>query len=83
MRIRFDNPTPIKEVTKLKGSITPRYGKKGSTGRGEVHCTCGICVGYMLFFTKDNKDGLVVGWLDTDCHYCNKEIDFSEAVENL
>lgn len=77
MRIAFNKPTEITEVTKHATGVKPIYAEKSSTSQGDVWCTCGECVGSLL-----QKDSTVVGWIDTVCG-CGNQIDFSEAAENL
>lgn len=78
MRITFEKPTSIKKVLSFNQGVEPRWGKKGSTSRGTVWCTCGECVGYLLLLSEC----VVVGWFETKCS-CGNHIDWSKVNSNI
>ena len=78
MRINFKDYTDISEVLKFNTGIKPLYGK--GTMKGCAWCSCGCCTGDILYFKEKQK---VVGFLDTECTVCGKQINYSEADKYL
>lgn len=72
MKIEFNEYVDISEVLKFNEGIKPAYGK--GTMKGVAWCECGKCVGNLLFFR-----GKIVGFLETYCSRCGKQINYSEA----
>lgn len=78
MMITLDRLSNIEEIKQFNTGIKPRYGKKGSTSRGNAWCSCGKCIGNLLLF----PNRMVMGWFETRCR-CGNEIDWSVADEYL
>ena len=78
MRIKFKDYTDISGILTFNTGIKPRYGK--GTMKGVTWCSCGRCTGDLLYFKDRNK---LVGWLDTECTSCGKQINYSEANKYL
>jgi hypothetical protein len=76
MIIKFDKLTHIDEVRKFNKGIQPTYGK--GTMKGVMWCSCNCCVGNLLYW---NSTGKLVGFIDTECTNCGKQINFSEAAK--
>jgi hypothetical protein len=78
MRIEFKDYTDVSEVLKYNTGFKPIYGK--GTMKGAVWCSCNCCTGNLLYFKERNK---VVGFFDTECSACRKQINYSEAGKYL
>ena len=79
MKVTLESPSSIDLVTRYQSGIKPLYAKKGSTSQGDAWCSCGRCIGHLLY---GKAREVVVGWFYTKCE-CGNTINWSEAKDRL